>query len=140
MFVGNSGYTAVARCLVRECGADMDAQTADGRTALHHACNNGHLATARVLVLQGCNLNIQNRDGYSPVMLASVIGHWRIVLLLVMARANLNLRERRFGYTAVRLACERHQMQVLRMLVHAPIVRDALERALGRPVLKIGGW
>ncbi len=125
--------------LVRECGARLDMQDREGRTALHAACIQGHLAAARELVLLGCDLNIQDRDGFSPVMHASEQGYWRIVLLLILARANLNLRDRRFGCTAMRIASEHHQMQVLQALVYGPIVRDVLERARGRPLIQRGG-
>lgn len=41
-----------------------------GRTALHYACRNGHVAVARFLVENGANLRSQGKKGVTPFQLA----------------------------------------------------------------------
>ena len=44
-------------------GADLDAQSSDGRTALHQAVINTNLRTAKDLLLRGANRKIQDTYG-----------------------------------------------------------------------------
>jgi ankyrin repeat protein len=48
-------------------GADIDAQTTSGHTALWLACNGGHRDSVHALLKNGANPNIKNFEGYSPL-------------------------------------------------------------------------
>jgi ankyrin repeat protein len=72
------GYTNVVEMLL-ENGCDKDAVDVTGQTAVHHACANGHHATAGCLCSNACDFDIIDKNGLSATDLS----------LRYLARANI---------------------------------------------------
>ena len=64
----------IVRFLVKH-GADATAQNNDGRTPLHFASREGHVAIAKFLVENGADVSAQSKDGHTPLYLALQKGH-----------------------------------------------------------------
>mmetsp|Transcript_31205 Transcript_31205/g.44299 ORF Transcript_31205/g.44299 Transcript_31205/m.44299 type:complete len:1012 (+) Transcript_31205:183-3218(+) len=60
----------VTQLLLAQTGIEIDAQTAQGQTALHIACSRGNWAVSRLLLQAGANASIADRRGFSPGHLA----------------------------------------------------------------------
>jgi hypothetical protein len=58
------GLIEMTRTLI-ELGADVNARSGSGWTALMRACNAGHLETARVLLDSGADATLANDEGYT---------------------------------------------------------------------------
>jgi ankyrin repeat protein len=74
-----------------EQGADVNAASGDGMTALHRAARTGNLAMAELLIGAGANLEAETRLGeHTPLHVASASGRSGVVAVLVAAGANVN--------------------------------------------------
>ena len=74
-----------------EQGADVNAASGDGMTALHRAARTGNLAMAELLIGAGVNLEAKTRLGeHTPLHVASASGRSGVVAVLVAAGANVN--------------------------------------------------
>lgn len=79
----------IIRTLIEQ-GADVNAQQADGTTALHWSAYHDDLETARLLVEAKANVSAANRYGVTPLSLACQNGSTSIVELLLERGANPN--------------------------------------------------
>jgi ankyrin repeat protein len=61
--------------LLLDRGANINAQSSLGNTALHMAILAGHQDLARLLLQEGANVSLQNKNGKSVVQLARERGH-----------------------------------------------------------------
>ena len=84
-------YHDIAVILI-EAGVDLNAQNADGNTALLRAACEGRTELASVLLRVGANRDLQNHDGYPALVLAKRRGNREIVDLLLAAGADRSLR------------------------------------------------
>jgi ankyrin repeat protein len=78
----SSGDTAAATRLLAQ-GADVDAKTNQGDTALLLAAKSGKIDTARLLVEKGANIEAKNDQGETALIAACTTGHADIAQLLV---------------------------------------------------------
>jgi ankyrin repeat protein len=60
-------------------GAEVDAQTADGKSALMMACENGDRKTVDVLLAAGADVTLENEAGETALSLAQAHDHTAIV-------------------------------------------------------------
>jgi hypothetical protein len=75
-----------------------------GNTALHLAVQNGHLATAKLLLAKGASPNLRNALGRSALASAAAFGvHESVAALLVAHGAKGNVKTN-FGDTASQVA------------------------------------
>lgn len=82
-------------------GADVEASTNEGVTALIAAAQEGHLKAAELLINAGANLNAKTAvDGFTPLMEAAKAGYANMVSLLLEAGADPTLTDR-VGRSAV---------------------------------------
>ena len=70
-----------------EAGADLDKVGRSG-TALHAAAHNGHEACARMLIIEGANVDLTSWEGDSPLFLACSEDHDAIITALLDANAD----------------------------------------------------
>jgi ankyrin repeat protein len=72
-------------------GADVNAQAADGSTALHWAVYHDNLELVRQLLDAGAEPNVVNDFGSTPLIEAAVVGNTEVVRALLEAGANVDL-------------------------------------------------
>lgn len=84
-------------------GADVNAQDADGDTALHGAAQTGNTEIMERLLDKGAHPNVKNKQGGTPLMWAAVYGHLDAVRLLLNRGAEASLKDND-GITAVEWA------------------------------------
>lgn len=72
-------------------GADIQARTANGRTALHFASVIGRVATMEWLLQHGANINAQDKLGQTPLLLATQNDTTSAAHLLLMKGADPNM-------------------------------------------------
>jgi len=66
-----------------EKGADVNAQSNDGRTALIEAAYRGNTEIVKFLIDKGAQVNVQNSEKWSPLMWAASFGWSETVKLLI---------------------------------------------------------
>lgn len=74
--------------LLLEKGADVDAKTKGGETALQRAAKNGHEAVARLLLDRGAEVDSEDFLGRTPLYWAAKNKHSMIIKLLLARNAN----------------------------------------------------
>ena len=84
------GHAAVVRALL-ERGADVNARSNRGRTALHSASWKGRAEALRELLMHRPDLNAQSNGGHTPLIEACSEGHLMAATLLIGAGADLAL-------------------------------------------------
>ncbi|CAA7039845.1 unnamed protein product [Microthlaspi erraticum] len=75
-------------------GVPLDSRDSQGRTALHMAAANGHLAIVEYLLSQGVDINALNEENNAPLHWACLNGHIEVVKRLILAGASLSLLNR----------------------------------------------
>lgn len=93
--------------LLLEKGADVNCQDEDGRTALSHACETGHLDVVKLLVQFNADPDVSDTWGNSALMYAAFSGHSQVLEFLVRAFKRLGLRLDRTnnaGHSAIDVA------------------------------------
>lgn len=93
--------------LLLEKGADVNCQDEDGRTALSHACELGHLDVVKLLVQYNADPDISDVWGNNALMYSAFSGHSPILEFLVRAFKRLGLRLDRInnaGHSAIEVA------------------------------------
>jgi ankyrin repeat protein len=77
----------------------------NGATAIHAACENGHLGVVKVLAENGVDVNTRGMQGVTPLYSAISYNHPAITrYLLVSAKADPNTRMKRDGASALVVA------------------------------------
>ena len=82
---------------------DLDAGDAKGKTALHWASKEGHLAVVQFRVKVGADTEAKNQDGETSLHTASFSGHLAVVQTLVNHGADV-ATETNYGRTALGVA------------------------------------
>lgn len=68
--------------LLLGAGADIDARTKRGRTALHVAARQGHARVVGLLIARGADVNAKDKAGKTPLEMAIEAGHANVAELL----------------------------------------------------------
>lgn len=105
--------------LLLEKGANVNCQDEDGRTALSHACEMGHLDVVKLLVQFNADPDVSDAWGNSPLMYAAFSGHSQVLEFLVRAFKRLGLRLDRTnnaGHSAIEIASFFGHNQCLQVL------------------------
>ncbi|XP_009410555.2 protein VAPYRIN-like [Musa acuminata AAA Group] len=82
MVAAGKGHLRCVRELVEKWGAEKDARSRDGRTALYRAASNGDADTVAALLEMGADAGIATARGRTPLDVARDKGHQEVVELL----------------------------------------------------------
>lgn len=96
-------------------GADVNAQDADGDTALHSVAQTGNIGIMQRLLDKGANPNVKNKEGGTPLMWAAVFGHQDAARLLLSRGADASLKDND-GVTAAEWAARNKHDDVVLLL------------------------
>ena len=108
---------ATALALIDE-GADPNAASEDGTTALHWAAYHDDVALARRLVGAGANVNAVNEYGSFPLAEAAEIGNAEMIALLLEAGAEVEAANAD-GQTALMIVARTSKVEAARLLIEA---------------------
>ena len=108
-------HPAMVKLLI-ESGAKVDATDDDGWTALLHACAEGCLESAKILIEHGANVNHANRTSrYTPLMAAANYGQLGVAKLLLENGAEVNATNIE-GHSALWMAVRFNHPEVANLL------------------------
>ncbi|CAL5071368.1 unnamed protein product [Urochloa decumbens] len=71
-------------------GVSLDSTDSQGRTALHMASANGHIAVVEYLIQNGANVNATNLEKNTPLHWACLNGHIEVIKALISAGASVS--------------------------------------------------
>ncbi len=112
---------AVVKRTHEERAGDVDFPDENGKTALHHAAQEGRLNEARDLVERGADVNRKATMGDTPLHLAANRGQAAVVRLLVQNGADVNAHSRSGIYgqrgTALQGAVRRQDLELAAFLI-----------------------
>ena len=107
-------------------GADVNAKTADGWTALMSASSSGyvgsdgHLKVVQALLAKSADVNAKSNDGWTALMSASGKGHLTVVQALLDKAADVNAKDDA-GETALSLAKANGHSDIAELLIKAGV-------------------
>ncbi|VDI45560.1 Hypothetical predicted protein [Mytilus galloprovincialis] len=102
---------------------DKTIKQEDAWSALHKACNNGHIEIVKLLIDNGMNVNDTTHNGQTPLFLACQKGHCDIVkLLLGFIGQTLNscvdkTIKTKYGLSVLHAACSEGHTEVVKLLI-----------------------
>jgi ankyrin repeat protein len=99
-------------------GADPNARSEDGTSALHWAAYHDDLELARTLLAAGAAADVINDYGSTPLSEAAAIGNPRMIGLLLEAGANVE-RANADGQTALMIVARTNRVEAARALIDA---------------------
>lgn len=88
------GELQKVEALLKSDDLSVDSRDEDGRTALHWACDGGHLQLARRLLQNGATPDLQDDDGATPLHMAVVCDEPEIVEMLLDFGASISLTDK----------------------------------------------
>ncbi|KAK7000502.1 hypothetical protein SK128_004708, partial [Halocaridina rubra] len=100
-----------------DAGANVNAQTSTGDTALTYACENGHTDVADLLLQARAYLEHESEGGRTPLMKACRAGHLCTVQFLIVKEADVNKTTTNNDHTPLSLACAGGHVPVVELLL-----------------------
>ena len=97
--------------MLLKAGADVNAKTKDGETALMVALLEGHTESVNALIKAGADVNAKDIKGGTALMLAALYGQAEDIKLLLNAGADVNARNDIDGKRAVDIARKRQKLK-----------------------------
>ena len=102
--------------LLEEESASVDTVDDRGNSALHLACANGSIGSAKVLIENHCNINLVNKKGESALHWACSNGQLDCAKLLIENHSNINLVNEE-GESALHMACSNGHLDCAKLLI-----------------------
>ena len=109
------GNVKAAKALITK-GANIQAKTTDGDTALHHAAEIGSYELAELLLTNKALIDVKNSKGNTPLIIAVIKGHYNIVELLLKRNAQIDLRNSELA-TPLSTAVEEGHYNITKLLL-----------------------
>jgi uncharacterized protein len=127
---------AAARQMAKLPGAQLNATSSEGSTALHFAVNAGEAAMVRALLDAGADTNIRNLAGVAPLQLAITSGDAALTSMLLAAGADARARDEA-KESMLMLAARHADGAAASALLAAGAERDYIEPRYGQDALMI---
>jgi ankyrin repeat protein len=124
---------AGVRALIKS-GANVNARSGDGSTALLWAANNGSIEIARALIAAKATVDAASDFGITPLLQASRVGNAAMVELLLTAKANPSLAHPE-GETPLMAASRSGSLPAVRLLLARGANVNAAEKFQGTTAL-----
>ncbi len=128
-----AGNVESVRALLKQ-GADVNAASADGTTALHWAAQTNATELAQLLIAAGANANAANRYGVTPLTLAATSGNAALAEALLDAGADANFTDGE-GETILMTAARAGNVDTIKALVSHGADVNAAEQWQGQTAL-----
>jgi len=129
-----SGDRATVLKLLAEKGANPNAASLDGTTAIMWASHNDDLALVQALIKAGANVKLKNQFGTSAITEAAIIGSAPIVDALLKAGADPNTRTPE-GETPLMAVARSGKIDAARRLLDAGADVNAIEKWGGQSAI-----
>ncbi|XP_059470956.1 ankyrin-3-like isoform X1 [Neocloeon triangulifer] len=94
----------------------VDKKGQSGRTALHHAAQNGHVAVSEILLSRGADVNICDNDNITPLIIAVRFSSREMCRFLVDNGADLSAEDNK-GNDALHWACLQGKLEIAKYLL-----------------------
>lgn len=94
----------------------INLKSISGKTALVYACLRGYIEVARILILNGANINIINSE-ITPLQAAVASRNYNLVFYLLNMDAEVNLRNK-YGETALMYAVSWEEKVIVELLLN----------------------
>ena len=124
---------ATVKALIAE-GADVNARSSDGSTALHWAAQNDDLALANALIRKGAKVNAASDLGVTPLWVAATTSSTAMVERLLAARADPNIVPAT-GHAPLMLLARQGNAQAVKALLAHGADPNTKETANGQTAL-----
>jgi len=109
-------------------GADLDAKSINGETALNMAILDGHVAVAGLLIDGGADVDGRNTGGFTPLHAAAYVNSVEIAEQLLSRGADINDQMNKAGVTPLSVASEEGHSGVVKALIKHGADLEAGER------------
>jgi ankyrin repeat protein len=96
---GGAGGAQAAIDRLNQDGPAPQIAAKGGLTALHHAARQGYVASAKVLLDAGANVNEKTGDGHTPLLVALINGQFDVAMELIKHGADVNIPSDSHGVT-----------------------------------------
>jgi ankyrin repeat protein len=106
----------VVRALLAK-GADVNAKTSDGMTALMLAAEYEGIDVVQALLAKGADVNAKASGGTTALMFASKQGHLEVVQTLLAKGADVNAKRKESGWTSLMAAAGNGHLEVVQALL-----------------------
>ena len=118
MVVSSLGLETMVRYSLEKKSPKPNMQNEDGETALHLACEQGHLDVVKLLIKKDTGaLNIPDNRGYTPLHSGVASGNADFVKVFINANGvELNLKDG-YGYTPLHLAAAFERLEAVKVLI-----------------------
>jgi uncharacterized protein len=132
------GDTGKGRAFIEQ-GADVNAQSPDGTSALHWAVHLGDDATVRLLIGEGARVDQLNGYGLAPLHVAASEGRASLVKILLDSGASTSLRGRNFE-TALLMASRKGCAECVKALLTMGSDPNVRDEAFDLTPLMLASW
>jgi len=133
MIAASKGYSSEIERLIG-MGADVDALTTEGATALIFAVENNRLGVVNTLLKHNPDLELATASGETPLLLAVKARRFEIAETLIRAGANFEFSDR-YGATCLHYAAIKGYLEMLDLLLYYDAYTDARSKDGTTPLL-----
>ena len=109
----NGDINSVRESIVN--GADVDAKSNRGWTALHEAALYGHVDIVKVLIENGANVDVKDENGKTALHWAALYGHVNVARVLIEKGVDVDAKDKN-NETAVEIAIKFGHHQIAELI------------------------